>query len=175
MRRQFTPMIMMAAVAAMLLSMAVLGFAQPPKEGGQPPEKTMGGPGGPGAPGQMPGNMVEMRVKMLTENLGLNPDQATKIKTILQDEQKAAMADREKNQGDREAAMKARAARRDSTDAKVKAVLTKEQVVKYDKMMEEFRKNHPGGPPKDMPKDTAKDVGNATPGATKQETNGAGK
>jgi Spy/CpxP family protein refolding chaperone len=171
-RRQFLPIIMIATFALMLISMTAVGFAQPGEGGGQGPGKGPGGPGGPGGPqGQMPGNMIDMRVKMLTENLTLNQDQAAKIKTILQDEQKAAAADREKNQGDREAAMKARMARRDSTDASIKALLTKEQVVKYDKMMEDFRKNHPGGPPQGAPKDVEK----ATPGNTKQETSGAGK
>lgn len=165
MRRQFLPMIMILAVALIFMSLTAVSYAQPGEGGGKGP-----GPG-PGPKGQMPGNMIDMRMKMLTENLALNTDQAAKIKAILVDEQKAAAVEREKNQGDRESAMKSREARREATDTKVRAILTKEQIVKYDKMMAEFRKNRPGGPGQEAPKPDTK----AVPGDTKQATEGAGK
>jgi periplasmic protein CpxP/Spy len=158
MRRQFLPMIMILAVALIFVSLTAISYAQPGGEGGGK------GPGpGPGPKGPMPGNMIDMRMKMLTENLELNKDQAAKIKAILEEEQKAAAVEREKNQGDREAAMKSREARREATDTKVRAVLSKDQIVKYDKMMAEFRKNRPGGPGQEAPKADTK----AVPGDTK--------
>lgn len=165
MRRQLLPMILIMAIALIFSSLTAISYAQPGEGGGKGP-----GPGqAPKDP--MPGNMIDMRMKMLTENLDLNKDQAAKIKAILEDEQKAASAEREKNQGDREAAMKSREQRREATDTKIRAILTKDQIVKYDKMMAEFRKNRPSGPGQGAPKDTVK----ATPNTAKQQTDGAGK
>jgi periplasmic protein CpxP/Spy len=165
MRRQFLPMIMILAVALIFVSLTAISYAQPGEGGGR-------GPGeGQGPRGPMPGNMIDMRIKMLTDNLDLNKDQAAKIKAILEDEQKVAATEREKYQGDREAAMKSREARREATDTKVRAILTKDQIVKYDKMMAEFRKNRPNRPGQEAPKDTLK----AATGTTKQATDGTGK
>ena len=168
MRRQFIPQIMVIAMALIFSAMTAISFAQPPTAGTEP----AAGPGAGNRPGGgMPGNMIEMRMKMLQDNLDLNKDQAAKIKAILTDEQKIASENRDKNKGDREAAMKSREQRRQQTDTKIRALLNKDQIAKYDKMLAEFRSNHPNMPGQP----NAKPIEKATPGDTKPETEGTGK
>jgi Spy/CpxP family protein refolding chaperone len=93
-------------------------------------------PGGP--PGT--GDRVERRVMMLKDKLNLSDDQVTKVRTILQDEQKQAMSDREKPKGDRETMRKAMMDRRKATDDKIMTVLTADQKKEYSKTEDEFRK-----------------------------------
>jgi len=128
-------------------------FGQPPSAGsGTTPVK---GPAMGTAPAgmQMP-NLIDMRMKMFKDRLDLTDDQSAKVRGILEADQKVAVANREKFKDNKEAAMKDREQRRQETDNKIRALLTKDQLPKYDKMMEEFRQNHPGGPGMGKPKDT---------------------
>lgn len=159
MRRQIYPLIMAVAMIMALAALAVPVYAQPGTGTGPGPGMGHGPAGGP------PINMLDMRMKMLQERLELSKDQGTKIRAILEDDQKVAVAEREKNKDNKEAAMKSREKRRQETDTKIKAVLTKDQVTKYDKMMEEFRQNRPAGPGMGMPKEGDKgNTGSMNPG-----------
>jgi periplasmic protein CpxP/Spy len=102
-----------------------LGFQGPPGGGG-------GGRGG-------------MTIEMLTERLKLTPDQVTKIKPILADQQTqmgALRGDQSLSQDDRMAKMTK--IRTDAT-TKINAILTPDQQTEYKKMMSEMGGRRPGG------------------------------
>jgi periplasmic protein CpxP/Spy len=102
-----------------------LGFQGPPGGGG-------GGRGG-------------MTIEMLTDRLKLTPDQVTKIKPILADQQTqmtALRGDQSLSQDDRMAKMTK--IRTDAT-TKINAILTPDQQTEYKKMMAEMGARRPGG------------------------------
>jgi Spy/CpxP family protein refolding chaperone len=102
-----------------------LGFQGPPGGGG-------GGRGG-------------MTIEMLTDRLKLTPDQVTKIKPILADQQTqmgALRGDQSLSQDDRMAKMTK--IRTDAT-TKINAILTPDQQTEYKKMMSEMGARRPGG------------------------------
>jgi periplasmic protein CpxP/Spy len=122
----------------LVLSGATILFAQPGPSGKQQ--------------GDHPGDRIEKQLTVLKDSLKLSDEQTAKIKTILEDSQKQAFADREKNKGNFEAMDKVRADRRKDTENKIKTVLNDEQKTKFDKikyeLMPERRPFRPdsGGP-----------------------------
>lgn len=99
---------------------------------------------GSGSASGPPPDRIERRMTILKERLALNNEQAAKIRAILEEEQKSMMGEREKSKGDKKAMSDFREKHRQATDARIKALLTKEQQTKFDKMNEEMRKNLPG-------------------------------
>jgi hypothetical protein len=71
---------------------------------------------------------------MLKENLSLTDTQVGQIRTILENENKQMMANHDKYSTDTKGMMQARKELRTSTDKDIKAVLTADQVKKYDQM-----------------------------------------
>jgi len=97
------------------------------------------GPGGPGGPGAMRGRPG---IEQIAKALNLTDDQKAKVKDILDSEIKQLKdlhADTTLSQDDRRAKMKSI---REETTAKLKAILTPEQLEKFQKM-----RRGPGGPP----------------------------
>jgi Spy/CpxP family protein refolding chaperone len=89
--------------------------------------------------GQPPMGMAEHRAMMLKDRLKLTDAQADKIKSIMVDSDKQAMAEREKFKGTPEDARKASMDRRKATDEKIMAVLNADQKKEYTKMKDEMR------------------------------------
>lgn len=100
---------------------------------------------GPGGPGGGPGN----RLEFLTKALSLTDDQKTQIKPILDDQQAQMKALRDDTSLDREAKMPKMREIMESTDAKIKPILTADQQKKFDEMKQRGpgRGRRPGGPP----------------------------
>ncbi|TGE06284.1 hypothetical protein [Hymenobacter fodinae] len=98
------------------------------------------GPSGPGGRGNM---LAEM-----TKDLNLTADQQTRVKAIQQEQLQQMQAMREQGSagGDRQAMMTQMSSLDESTDTKLKAVLTPEQFQKYQaKKQERMRDRRPGG------------------------------
>lgn len=90
-------------------------------------------------PGQFdPEKIAEFSVQYLDEQLDLNKEQEGKIKEIYLDMFKNGF----ENMGGPEEMQK----KFEEMNKKIKAVLTDEQKVKFDKMNEEMRRRGPGGP-----------------------------
>jgi protein CpxP len=122
----------------------------PPKFG---PEDHPRGGGKLGGEGHRGMRDPEERIAHLKEVLGLTSEQETKIRDIFKAEGDKMRADREANKGskpdpeERRAKMKAE---REKIEAAIKAVLTPEQVTKFEAMKKE-RKDH-GPRPEESPK-----------------------
>ncbi|HBZ00169.1 MAG TPA: hypothetical protein DEO84_02505 [candidate division Zixibacteria bacterium] len=82
---------------------------------------------------------MQRHIQMLQDSLGLTADQAGQIKTIMENEEKQMMADREKHSSDIKALQAARTETRNSTDKEIRNVLNKEQLTKYDRMQKEMQ------------------------------------
>ena len=80
---------------------------------------------------------MQRHIQMLQDSLGLTADQTSQIKTIMENEQKQMIADREKHSSDIKALQTARTETRNSTDKEIRNVLNKEQQTKYDRMQKE--------------------------------------
>lgn len=80
---------------------------------------------------------MQRHIQMLQDSLGLTADQTSQIKTIMENEQKQMIADREKHSSDIKALQTARTETRNSTDKEIRNVLNKEQQTKYDRMLKE--------------------------------------
>jgi Spy/CpxP family protein refolding chaperone len=118
-----------------LLLIGTSGAVQAQPLGPQPPAAGGGGGGGRGG----------MTIEMLTDRLKLTPDQVTKIKPILADQQTqmgALRGDQSLSQDDRMAKMTK--IRTDAT-AKINAILTPDQQEEYKKMQAEMANRRPGG------------------------------
>ena len=129
------------AAALSLPAMAQYGGPQ-----GAPPQ---GGPmgGHRGGPG-MHAN-VDERVKMLTERLNLTPEQQTKVRTIMEDQQKEMTALRENtSMTEQERRSKMQEIHRNGME-QVRSILTPEQQQKMQQMHQnmEHRGEHENGPP----------------------------
>ncbi|HEY6308613.1 MAG TPA: hypothetical protein VI488_19380 [Candidatus Angelobacter sp.] len=118
-----------------LLAISLLGtaaFAQqnpPPPPGGNQPQQ--------GQRHGMPS--VDDQVKMLSDRLNLTADQQTKIKPILEDQRtqmQALMKDDSLSQDDRRAKMRSL---RESTNSKIRDVLTDDQKKQFDEMQQQMR------------------------------------
>jgi len=142
-----TALMVLASVLLVVIAWAQTATRNPPpdaqqKQGQSTQQNQLPGalPGaGQNAP-LTPNDRVERHVAMLKDKLKLSGDQVTKIRAVLQDEQKQAQADRDKLKGDREAMRKAMTDRRKATDDKIKAVLTSDQKKQYDKVQDDLRK-----------------------------------
>src|SRR6185369_7567063 len=139
--------IILTVAAAALLAIPTLRAADEKpadKPAGDKPagERPNRGPGGPGGPGGRFGGTPEERVKRITEQLGLTPEQAEKIKAIYEKGAEANKALREKgfnNLTDEE-----KTKMRDSMKAQqdeIAAILTPEQ-----KKKQEEARGQRGGP-----------------------------
>lgn len=115
-------------------------------------QRGQGGPGGPGGPaGQFRTRTPEERVERLSSQLKLNADQKKKILAIYKAQapkQKALMDDKKMT---REQKMEAFGKMREEGTKKIKAVLTKDQIKKYDEMRSQQRRGGPGGAPGGRP------------------------
>jgi Spy/CpxP family protein refolding chaperone len=92
-------------------------------------------PGRPGMGGMDPARMIDRRISNLTRELNLTTDQQTKIRAILEESVKSirtARVDTTLSRRDRLVASRDMQKRQDEIDAKIKKVLTAEQVKKYE-------------------------------------------
>jgi periplasmic protein CpxP/Spy len=115
-------------LALALVASAALAQQEPPKGAGDQPQGQRRG---------MPS--VDDQLKNLTDKLSLTADQQTKIKPILEDQSQqmqALMKDDSLSQDDRRA--KGRSIR-ESTNTKIRDVLTDDQKKKYDEWQQEMR------------------------------------
>ena len=87
----------------------------------------------------------EEQAKGLQTQLKLTDDQTAKITAIYQTQAKSMDSVRTASNGDRQAMMQAMRPMREATTAKVKALLTAEQVTAFDKMQAEMRNRQGGG------------------------------
>jgi Spy/CpxP family protein refolding chaperone len=138
--------------SGMLMSSAILVLPIVAQSGQDQMGPSGGGPGGPGGRRGGPGRHLEM----LQHELGLTPDQTAKVKTILDDGRAQMMAqhDAATSPEDRHVKMMADM---QAENAKIKAVLTPDQLTKFDAMearMREHRRDGGGngeGPPPPPP------------------------
>ncbi len=91
---------------------------------------------------------LNRHLTMLKNRLNLSDTQSVQIRTILENEQKQAAADREKYRGDFKAAQKARTERRQQTDNQIIKVLDKDQQKEFKKIQKEIRRRPPGQRPR---------------------------
>jgi Spy/CpxP family protein refolding chaperone len=141
-----TAAVLLCGASLTLPAMAQDNTPPPPPSGqqqGPPPQG--GGPRGGGRRGG-----PEQRLKMLTEQLNLTPDQAAKVKAILDNgraQMEASRGDSSASQEDRRAKMMEMMK---SENTQIKAVLTPDQVTKLDALekqqRERMRENRGGGP-----------------------------
>ena len=93
---------------------------------------------------------VDERVKRMTKDLKLTTDQQTKVKSILEDEQKKAQDLRNDSSSDRQAMRQKMMQLRQDTNNQVRALLDDKQKEKFDKMEQERQdrmQNRRGGAP----------------------------
>ena len=116
----------------------------PPKFGPEGNKRHEGGPHGGGHPGM---HNPEERLAHLKEALNLTPEQETKIREIFKTEGDKIRAERDANKGPKpepDARREKMRAEREKMQAAIKAVLTPEQVTKFEAMKKERRdKNRP--------------------------------
>ena len=133
-----------------VLFLSVFSLAQAQRNTGQRPSKS-----GEGGPGRMdPAERIERQTQRLTEALTLNADQITKVKAIYtknaEEQHKAFEKARSSGEGfDREKMREQMKTSMTKQDNEIKALLTPEQKVKFEKFIkerEERMKNRQGGP-----------------------------
>jgi protein CpxP len=106
----------------------------------------------PGQGGQMrsPEERAKSQAEQLTTTLGLSKEQATKVEAVMlkYGKQQSELRQSMGQDGDREAMMTKMTAIREGQTKEIKALLNKDQVVKYDKYLEEqqARRGQFGGP-----------------------------
>jgi Spy/CpxP family protein refolding chaperone len=125
-----------ALLAIFLLGAAAFAQQNPSP---QPP------PGGQGQRRSMPS--VDDQLKMMTDKLGLTADQQAKIKPILEDQRtqaQAVMKDDSLSQDDKRTKMRSL---HESTNSKVRDLLTDDQKKKYDEWQQEMRDRMRQPPP----------------------------
>ena len=121
------------ALAALVAGSLLAGTALQAQDA--PKEKPPGGPGMRGRP----------NMEQIAKDLNLTDDQKTKLKAAMEDQQakmKALREDTSLSQEDRRAKMKEI---RDAMQAKIKEILTPEQLAKWQEQMKQ-RGRPPGGP-----------------------------
>jgi protein CpxP len=128
-------------IASLVVSGAAI--AQTGGKAGQGPGRLSGG-GGQG--GQMRARTPEERVERLSKDLNLNADQKKKIVAIFKASATKGRSIFEDKKMTREQKMAAFGKFRDEQNKKVKAVLTKDQIKKYDTMLAKRQQRGPGGP-----------------------------
>lgn len=93
----------------------------------------------PKGPKGTPAEMASRRLEHLTKMLSLTPEQAGKIKPILESSATEVAKIRDEKKGDRKAVMTAVKERFEATDKEISAVLTPEQQTKFAKSREKMR------------------------------------
>ena len=147
------------AAVALLTPQALRAQASPSTTPGAPPKfgpddhrPHEGGPHGGGRPGM---RNPEERLAHLKEVLNLTPEQETKIREIFKAEGDKIRAEHEANKGTKpepDARREKMHAEREKMQAAIKAVLTPEQVTKFEAMKKERRdKDRPNAAP-EVPK-----------------------
>ncbi len=126
----------LALCTVMMGAVPMLAQDTPPA----PPTAQDGPPRGPG--GRMGG---ERMVEMMTKELSLTPDQVTSVKAIEADSRQQMMAVREDTSTPQEQKRDKMMAIRVASQAKIRALLTDEQKVKFDKMEARMRERNRGG------------------------------
>jgi periplasmic protein CpxP/Spy len=101
--------------------------------------------GGPGAPGGAPGGGRRMlsvadQLDDLSKKLDLTDAQKPQVKAVLEDQDKKMRDLMENSSGPREENRAKMREIHESSNAKIRALLTAEQKTKFDKMQEEHRK-----------------------------------
>lgn len=128
----------------------------PPDQSAPPP--TQSAP----QPSQGRGSNIDDQVKVLSDQLNLNADQQSKIKTILTDQHNQAMELIQDNSMARDAKVEKIHSLRASTIAKVRQLLTSDQQSKFDQMVQQqddhLRQQHSGD-------SSSTPSGNTSPGA----------
>ena len=141
----------MAAVLLCSVALAMPALAQSGMAGSGAQDQAQGPPPGGGMGGRRGGN-PEQRLQMMQTELNLTPDQAAKVKSILEDSGKQMMAVRDAGGTPEENRPKMMAIRQ-TESTQIKAVLTEDQKPKFDAMvarqMERMRGG--GGPPPTPP------------------------
>lgn len=159
-------------VASLLVSGVVVaqGGAKPPAGGPKP--QTGRGPGGPG--GQFRVRTPEERVERLSKDLNLTADQKKKVLALYKanaPKQKALMEDKKMT---REQKMAAFQKMREESSKKLKALLNKDQVKKYDEMRSRQRMGGQGRGPGGAPGAPGRGPAGAPPKSGKAGTGKAG-
>jgi protein CpxP len=143
----------MAAVLLCSVALALPALAQSGTAGSGPPNQTQGPPPGGGQGGRRGGG-VEERLERMTRDLGLTPEQAAKIKPIMEDSRRQMMALRESGGAPDDLRPKMMAIQQ-SESTQIKSVLTDDQKPKFDameaRMRERRERGGPGGPPPPPP------------------------
>ena len=130
------PRTFLVRLAVIILCTGTLSVASIHAQDGPPPQHDGRGYGGPGGGGP---EMQQRQLDRMTKELSLTPDQVTSIKAIQDDTRKQQMTLREDTSTagpDKRAKMMAM---RESEQTKIKALLTDDQKVKYDAMMEKMK------------------------------------
>ena len=108
-------------------------------EAAPPPQtQTQGPPPGSGYNGPRRGG-PDQRAEMLTRELGLTPDQTTQVRTLLESERSQMQALHSNTALSREDMHTQMMALHQSSDAKLRAMLTPDQATKYDVMQQRMR------------------------------------
>ena len=126
-----------ASLMMLLGFFAIPLFAQP--GGGQGQGRGQGGGQGQDQRRQMTEQDVKDRVARLSESLECSDEQETEILEFDLEQYKTAQVERQKLSGDREAMRAYMMKQRDVRDKKYAEILTKEQLKKYNELMEERR------------------------------------
>ena len=137
--------------AILIVAGLVIGGAAIAQGGAKAGSGQQGGPGrpgqgGPGGPGGMRRMTPEQRVDRIGKELGLTAAQKTKVLAIYKasaDQGKKIFEDKKMT---REQKMAAFEKFRDANTKKIKAILTKDQIKKYEAMLARRRMGGPGGP-----------------------------
>lgn len=123
-----------AALSTLLLGLCVLA-AYPCRALAQGQDERSGGVG----PGSMPG--VEDQLKELTAKLSLTDDQQSKIKSVLEDQQRQMQAEKTDNSLSREDRLSNVRRIRHTASSKIRDLLNDEQKTRFDQMEKE-RSSH---------------------------------
>ncbi len=134
-----------AILVAATLLVGGAAFAQPKPGQGPGGKPGQGGPGGPGG-GGMRVRTPEERVERLSKELNLNASQKAKILAVYKASGPKGKALFEDKKMTREQKMAAFEKMRDENTKKIKAVLTKDQIKKFDAMRQRRGPGGPGGP-----------------------------
>jgi protein CpxP len=137
-------------IATLALCAAVMGAVPMLAQDTAPATQQDGPPRG-GMGGRMGG---ERQLEMMTRELSLTPDQVTSVKGIEADSRQQMMALREDTSTPQEQKRDKMMSIRSASQAKIRALLTDDQKVKFDKMearMRERMQNRGGGGGPDGP------------------------
>ncbi len=87
---------------------------------------------------------TKKRTEELTKALSLTPEQQEKVKSIYADEEKQMNEAKEKYSGNKDEMKKAHRSVMEDTNKKIEAVLTADQVTKFNEMQKKWKKDEKG-------------------------------